>query len=114
MDFIEGQQLIEQAVIWIENQKEQIRNYRKRCAQYRESLRNDIEVREKMKLETNRRLAEMEEMALQTNIKQTQEVLDKEQKMANDRQHDRQQADYLSKYNMQRRRQSIVYRFIQL
>ncbi|XP_031627709.1 trichohyalin-like [Contarinia nasturtii] len=98
------QQLIEQAVEWIENQKEHIRNYRKRCAQYKESLQNDIKEREKMKHNANQRLAQLEEKELQTNTKQTQEVLEKEHKNVTDRRLDRQNADYLSQYNLKQRR----------
>lgn len=105
---IEGQKLIEQAVEWIENQKEHIRNYRKRCAEYKELLKNDIKKRENEKLEANRRFAEIEEKELKTNAKQMQEILEKEQKNANEQRIDRQKADHLSKQNIQQRRQSNV------
>lgn len=107
-DLIEGQQLMQQAVKWIENRKEQIRNYEKRCAQYKEMLKNDIKEREEKKLETKQQLAELEEKRLQKNTKQMQKVLKKEQKNANERRTDRQNADFLSKHNMQQRRQSNV------
>lgn len=105
---IEGQKQMEQAVEWIENQKEHIRNYRKRCAQYKGILQMDIKEREKQKHETNQRLNEIEEKELQTNTKQMEEVIKKEQKNVTDRRVDRQNADYLSKYNIQQRRQRNV------
>lgn len=107
-DFIEGQKLIAQAEEWIENQKEHIRNYRKRCAQYKEILQKDIKDREKQKHETKQQLAEMEVKEVQTNTKQMQNVFNKEQKNATDQRRDRQNADFLSKYNIQQRRQSEV------
>lgn len=61
-----------------------------------------------MKYETNQRLAEMEEKELKTNTKQMQNVIDKEQKNATEQRLDRQNADYLSKHNIQQRRQSKV------
>lgn len=69
-------------------------------------LQNDIKEREKQKLEANQQLAEMEEKQLQENTKQTQEVLEKERKNANERRINRQNADYFSKHNVQQRRQS--------
>lgn len=102
---IEGQNLIEQATEWIENQKEHIRNYRKRCAEYKNLLQNDIKERENQKLMANQQLNQMEEKELKTNMKQMQVVLDKEHKITTDRRMDRQKADYLSKHNMQQRRQ---------
>lgn len=53
----------------------------------------------------NQQLNQMEEKELKTNMKQMQVVLDKEHKITTDRRMDRQKADYLSKYNMQQRRQ---------
>lgn len=97
--------MIQQAIEWVEQQKDHIRNYRKRCAQYKNILQNDIKERENQKRTTNQRLAKVEEQESITNTKQTQNVLDKEQKFATDRRIDRQKADYLSKYNMQQRRQ---------
>lgn len=64
-----------------------------------------------MKQNANQRLAHLEETELQTNSKQTQEVLEKEQKNVTDRRLDRQNADYLSRYNILQRRQSKVDRF---
>lgn len=107
-DLIEGQNLIEQAVEWIEQQKEHIRNYRKRCAQYKGILQNDIKEREQQKHKTNQWLSEIEEKEAQTNAKQMHKVLEKEQKNVTDRRVDRQNADYLSKYNIQQRRQRNV------
>lgn len=107
-DLIEGQNRIEQAVEWIEQQKEHMRNYRKRCAQYKGMLQNDIKEREQRKQNVNQRLNEIEEKEAQKNAKQMQEVLEKEQKNATDRRVDRQNADYLSKYNIQQRRQRNV------
>lgn len=50
----------------------------------------------------------MEVKELETNLKQMQEVLDKERKITSDRRMDRKNADYLSKYNLQQRRQRNV------
>lgn len=98
--------MIEQAVEWVENQKDHIRNYRKRCAQYKGMLKNDIKEKEKQRTETSQRLADLEEKEVQKNAKQMHKVLEKEQKIATDRRIDRQNADFLSKYNIQQRRQS--------
>lgn len=69
-------------------------------------LQNDIKEREKQKTETNQRLAELEEKEVEKNSKQLHGILEKEQKNATDRRIDRQNADFLSKYNIQQRRQS--------
>lgn len=108
---VEGQQIIEQAVAWIENQKDHIRNYRKRCAEYKQMLLNDIKEKQKQQHEENQRLAKLEEVEVKTNTKQMQEVLEKEQKNEIDRRVDRQNADYLSKHNIQQRRQSKYFIF---
>lgn len=50
----------------------------------------------------------MEEKELKTNTKQMLNVLDKEQKNATEQRLDRQNADFLSKHNIQQRRQSKV------
>lgn len=50
----------------------------------------------------------MEEKELQTNTKQMLNVLDKEQKNATEQRIDRKNSDYLSKQNIQQRRQSKV------
>lgn len=86
-------------------QKDHIRNYRKRCAEYKNLLQNDIKDRENRKHMVNQQLAEMEVKELETNLKQMQSVLEKERQITSDRRIDRQNADYLSKYNIQQRRQ---------
>lgn len=107
-DSIEGQKLIEQATEWIEQQKNYIRNYRRRCAEYKNLLQNDIKERENHKHLIDQQYTEMEVKELETNLKQMQEVLDKERKITSDRRMDRKNADYLSKYNLQQRRQRNV------
>lgn len=105
-DKIEGQQLTEQAVEWVENQKEHIRNYRRRCAQYKSYLQHEVKERERQAHEAHQRMAEMEEKELAKNGEQMQEVLQREEKNAIDRRVDRKNADFLSKYNIQQQRQS--------
>lgn len=71
-------------------------------------MQNDIKERENHKHQIDQQFAEMEVKELETNFKQMQEVLDKERKITTDRRMDRKNADYLSKYNIQQRRQRNV------
>lgn len=106
---IEGQQLIEQATEWIENQKQHIRDYRKRCAEYKTMLENDIKERVTRKHTINQRATELEKRELKTNRDQTEKILSKEQQHINERRLDRQKADLLSMQNVLQKRQSNVY-----
>lgn len=105
---VEGQQLIEQATEWIENQKQHIRDYRRRCAEYKATLENDIKEREMQKHAINQRASQQQEKELETNRNQTEKILTKEQQHVNDRRLDRQKADSLSMQNVQQKRQSNV------
>lgn len=106
---IEGQKLIEQATEWIENQKQHIRDYRKRCAEYKTMLENDIKERETRKHAINQRATELEEKELKTNRDQMEKILSKEEQNVNERRLDRQRADTLSMQNVLQKRQSNVY-----
>lgn len=105
---IEGQKLIEQATEWIENQKQHIRDYRKRCAEYKTVLENDIKEREIQKHAINQWSTELREKELKTNRDQMEKILNKEQQHVSDRRLDRKKADSLSMQNVQQKRQSNV------
>lgn len=106
---IEGQKLIEQATEWIENQKQHIRDYRKRCAEYKTMLESDMKEREIRKHAINQRATELEGKELKTNRDQTEKILSKEEQNVNERRLDRQRADSLSMQNVLQKRQSNVY-----
>lgn len=69
-------------------------------------LQHDIKEHEKKKHEMNQQLVNLEEIEFNKNAQQMEKVLKKEQKNATERRIDRQNADHLSKHNMQQRRQS--------
>lgn len=104
---IEGQQLIEQATEWIENQKQHIRDYRKRCAEYKCTLDREIKERQAQKHAIDRWATELEAKETKTNRDQMQKILNSEQKHMIDRRMDRQRADLLSRQNVQQKRQSM-------
>lgn len=104
---IEGQKLIEQATEWIENQKQHIRDYRRRCAEYKNGLDSDIKEREAQKHAINQRTAELEVTESKTNRDQMQNILNREQQNVIDRRLDRQKADTVSMQNVQQKHQSM-------
>lgn len=107
----EGRKLIEQAARWIDDQKEQIRNYHGRCAEYKKILQHDIEEKEKNKQKLMRRLLDLEKVECEANLKQMQEVYEKEQKLSMDRKMARKKADSVAKSNAIQKLQSILFSF---
>lgn len=103
---IEGQQITQQAIQWIENQQEQMHNRRKHSFEYKQLLQNVITEKQKQKQEINKKLAELEKMEMEENLKQMHEVLSKEHKNDSQRRINRQKADNLSKFNSQQKRES--------
>lgn len=103
---IEGQQITQQAIQWIQNQQEQMHNRRKHGFEYKRLLQNAIGEKKKQKQEINKKQAELEKMEMEENMKQMQEVLSKEHKNESQRRINRQKADNISKFNCQQKRES--------
>lgn len=111
MRLFEGRKLIEQAARWIDDQKEQMRKYYGRCAEYKKILQLDIDEKERSKRELTRKLLELEKHECEANTKQMQEVIEKEQKLLLEQRRDRQKADSVAKSNVYQKLQSKLNRF---
>lgn len=78
----EGNMIRMQAQQWIEDQVEQMRKYRERCAEYKRVIRHDIDARTKERLGASQKLFELEQMERDANEQQMQNQLRKEREMS--------------------------------
>lgn len=74
-----------QAQQWIDDQIEQIRKYRERCADYKRIICHDIDERTKERLSATKKLIELEQMEREANEHQMQEQLKKEREISQQR-----------------------------
>lgn len=75
-------------------------------------MEKDIKERETQKHTIHQQVSKLEEKELETNRNQMEKILTKEQQNVNERRLDRQKADSLSIQNVQQKRQSNVYRLL--
>lgn len=75
-------------------------------------MEKDIKERETQKHTIHQQASKLEEKELETNRNQMEKILTKEQQNVNERRLDRQKADSLSIQNVQQKRQSNVYRLL--
>lgn len=81
----EGKMIRMQAQQWIEDQIEQMRKYRERCADYKRIICHDIDERTKARLHASQKLMHLEQMERDANEQQTQEQLTKDRQMSQQR-----------------------------
>lgn len=81
----EGNMIRMQAQQWIDDQVEQMRKYRERCAEYKRIIRHDIDARTKERLSASQKLFELEQMERDANEQQMQNQLRKEREMRQQR-----------------------------
>lgn len=74
-----------QAQQWIDDQIEQMRKYRERCADYKRIICHDIDARTKERLSSSQRLIELEQMERDANEQQMQKQLKKERESSQQR-----------------------------
>lgn len=81
----EGNMIRMQAQQWIDDQIEQMRKYRERCAEYKRIICHDIDARTKERLIASQKLIELEQMERDANEQQMQNQLRKEREMSQQR-----------------------------
>lgn len=81
----EGNMIRMQAQQWIDDQIEQMRKYRERCAEYKRVIFHDIDARTKERLIASQKLIELEQMERDANEQQMQNQLRKEREMSQQR-----------------------------
>lgn len=77
----EGNMIRMQAQQWIDDQIEQMRKYRERCAEYKRIICHDIDARTKERLNASQKLVELEQMERDANEQQLQNQLNREREM---------------------------------
>lgn len=82
---LDGELLRLQAQQWIDDQIEQMRKYRERCADYKRIICHDIDARTKERLSSSQRLIELEQMERDANEQQMQKQLRKERETSQQR-----------------------------
>lgn len=91
---------------WIEDQKQQIVNNRKRSNEYNELSRRDAEKQREQRNDLKQIRAELEKMEIEKSAKQMENVLKKETEIETGRKLNRQNADFLSMLNQQEKHNS--------
>lgn len=81
----EGEMIRMQAQQWIDDQVEQMRKYRKQCADYKQNVRHDIEARTKARSSAAQKLMEMEQKERDANEHQMNKQLTKERQTSQQR-----------------------------
>lgn len=74
----DGKKFIAQCQQWIDNQNEQMRQYRERCAEYKHIISTDIADKERQRADAMKKLNEIERLEREANILQLQSQLDRE------------------------------------
>lgn len=91
---------------WIEDQKQQIINNRKRSNEFNELSRKDAEKQREQRKDLKQIRTEMEKMEIEKKTKQMENVLKNETDIETERKLNRQNADYLSMLNQQEKHNS--------
>lgn len=91
---------------WIEDQKQQIINNRKRSNEFNELSRRDAENQRGQRNDLKRIRAELERMEIEKSAKQMGNVLKKETELETERKLNRQNANFLSMFNQQEKHNS--------
>lgn len=102
----EDKQFLKQSIQWIEDQKHQIINIRKRSNEFNELSRKDAENQREQRKDLKQIRTEIEKMEIEKKTKQMENVLKNESEIETERKLNRQNADYLSMFNQQEKHNS--------
>lgn len=109
-----GRQRNAQAVQWIADQQQQMKAYKKQCARYKQVIWEDIEKREKEKLEIAKKMTELELREREANEKQLNCQLEKERAASNHRREQLRLDATLAKQHAEQQRRGNLILFLQV